>query len=179
MPIYHLIEYSNNYSNTSGILREYCRDEPAINIANSNIIDFDVANANIDSLKIKEKIIGETDNGGTKNVEIIVTLKYLSNFWRTHKMPLINCKIKIDLNWFEKCVLVATAVPNQGATFSITDTKLYVPVVTLSAQDNAKLLEHLKSGFKRTIDWDKYQLKKFKKRPNQYFINWRKFWRSK
>ena len=67
-------------------------------------------------------------------------------------MPLINCKITLDLNWSENCVIVATNVANQDATFSIIDTKLYVLVVTLSTQDNAKLLEQLKSGFKRTIN---------------------------
>ena len=67
-------------------------------------------------------------------------------------MPLINCKITLDLNWSENCVIVATNVANQDATFSIIDAKLYVPVVTLSTQDNAKLLEQLKSGFKRTIN---------------------------
>ena len=55
--------------------------------------------------------------------------------------------------------IVATDIVNQGTTFTITDTKLYVPVVTLSTQDNAKLLEQLKSGFKRTINWNKYQSK--------------------
>ena len=64
-------------------------------------------------------------------------------------MPLINCDINVDLNWSQKCVRVATAIENQGTTFSITDTKLDVPVVTLSAQDNTKLLEQLKSGFKK------------------------------
>ena len=83
-------------------------------------------------------------------------------------MSLINCKITLDVNLSEKCVTVATNVANQGAIFSITDTKLYVPVVTLSTQDNAKLLEQLKSGFKKTINWNKYQPKVSTVRPNQY-----------
>ena len=86
----------------------------------------------------------------------MVPLKYLSNFWRILEMPLINYEITFDLNWSENCVIVATDVANQGATFSITDTKLYVPVVTLATQDNTKLLEQLKSGFKITINWNKY-----------------------
>ena len=65
-------------------------------------------------LKIKEKITGETGNDGTKNVEIMVPLKYLSNFWRTLEMPCINCEISLDPNWSEKCVLVATAAANQN-----------------------------------------------------------------
>ena len=63
-------------------------------------------------------------------------------------MPLINCEISLDLNWSENCVIVATNVAAQATTFSIPDTKFYIPVITLSTQDNAKLLEQLKSNFK-------------------------------
>ena len=73
-------------------------------------------------------------------------------------MPLINCEIHTDLNWSKNCVIL-TNNEDLATTFSITDTKLYVPVVTLSTQDNAKLLEKWKSGFKRTIKWNKYQAK--------------------
>ena len=83
-------------------------------------------------------------------------------------MPLINCEINLDLNWSKKCVIVVTDVADQGETFSISDTKLYVSVVTLSTQDNAKLLEQLRSAFKRTINWNKYQSKVSTERPNQY-----------
>ena len=86
----------------------------------------------------------------------MVPLKYLSNFWRTLEMFLINCEINLILTWSANCVIVASNVANQNATSSITDTKLYVPLVTLSSQDNAKLLQHLKSGFKRVINWNKY-----------------------
>ena len=71
-------------------------------------------------------------------------------------MPLINCEVNLILTWSANCVIVSTDVANQNATFTITGTKLYVPVVTLSTQDNAKLLTQLKSGFKRTINWNKY-----------------------
>ena len=71
-------------------------------------------------------------------------------------MPLINCEIHTDLNWSKNCVIL-TNNEDVATTFSITDTKLYVPVVTLSTQDNAKLLQQLKSGFKRTINWNKYE----------------------
>ena len=99
-------------------------------------------------------------------------LKYLSNFWRSLNIPLINCKIKLILTWFKNCVLIskATKEANYGAdpvvrkidnpenaTFQVTDTKLYVLVVTLSRENDAKLLEQLKSGFKRTIIWNKYR----------------------
>ena len=82
----------------------------------------------------------------------MVPLKRLSNFWKT---PLINCEINLDLNWFKKCVIVAPDVTDQGPTFLITDTKLYVPLIN-STQDNAKLLKQLKSGFKGTINWNNY-----------------------
>ena len=71
----------------------------------------------------------------------MVPLKYLSNFWRALEMPLINYEINLILTWSTNCVIVASNIANQNATFSITDTKLYVPVVTLSTQDNAKLLQ--------------------------------------
>ena len=77
----------------------------------------------------------------------MVTLKYLSNFWGTPKLVLINCEINLDLN----CVKVDTDVNNQGATFSIHDTKLYVPALTLLTQDNGKLLEQLKFDFKKHL----------------------------
>ena len=79
---------------------------------------------------LKVKLTGQTGDNGTKNVEIMVPLKYLSNFWIILEMPLINCEITLDLNWSGNCVKVVTNIANQGATFSITDAKLYVPVVT-------------------------------------------------
>ena len=91
--------------------------------------------------------------------EIIVPLKYISNFWRTFEVPLINCEVNLILTWSANCVLIYTNVANQNPTFEITETKLYVPVVTLSTQDNAKLLPQLKSGIKRTISWNKYLAK--------------------
>ena len=86
----------------------------------------------------------------------MVPLKYLSNFWRTLKMPLIDCEVNLILTWYASCLIVYNNDANQGATFEITRTKIYVPVVTLSTQDNAKLLTQLKSDFKRTITWNKY-----------------------
>ena len=155
MLIYNLIEYSNNYSKTSGSLLQYCKDIPAVNNA-SNIIDFTTTNTT-DSFKFKTKITGQTDNDGRiDDVEIMVPLKYLSNFWRTLEMPLINCEVELILNWSANCVIIYTNVNNQVPTFTITETNLYVPVVTLSTQDNTKLLPQLKSGFKRTISWNKY-----------------------
>ena len=89
----------------------------------------------------------------------MVPLKYLSNFWRTLEIPLINCEVELILTWSADCVIISTNVANQNPAFTITETNLYVPAVTLSAQDNAKLLPQLKSGFKRKISWNKYLAK--------------------
>ena len=154
MPMYNLIEYSNNYVKTSGILWQYCKDIPARDV-NNEITEFRVNNTT-DSFKFKAKIAGQTGDDGTKDVEIMVPLKYLSKFWRTLEMPLINCEVNLILTWSSTCVLIATNIPNQIATFAITDTKLYVSVVTLSAEENTKFLQQLKSAFKRVINWNKY-----------------------
>ena len=90
------------------------------------------------------------------NVEIRVPLKYLSNFWTSLEMPLINREVELILTWSADCVIVSTNVADQNPTFAITEANLYVPVVTLSTQDNAELLPQLKSGFKKTISWNKY-----------------------
>ena len=152
MPMYNLIEYSDDYSKTSGSLWQYTKDIPAVN-DNNAIVNF--SNNNLtDSFNFKVKITGQTGDNRTRNVEIMVPLKYISNFWRTLEMDLINCEITLLLSW--SCVIVSTDVANQNATFAVTDTKLYVPVVTLSQQDHAKLLAQLQSGFKRVINWNKY-----------------------
>ena len=154
MPMYNLIQYSDNYAKTTGSLWQYCKDIPVRN-ANDDIIIFADGN-NTNSFNFEVKITGQTEDDGTKNVEIMVPLKYLSNFWRTLEMPLINCEVNLILTWSSTCVLIATSIPNQNATFAITDTKLYVPVVTLSTQENTKFFQQLKSGFKRVINWNKY-----------------------
>ena len=104
MPMYNLIEYSDNYSKTSGSLWQYCKEIPAVN-NDGNIVDFNGANAN-DSFNFKTKTTGQTaDNNndrniaGRVNVEIMVSLKYLSNFWRTLEMPSSNCEVELILNW--------------------------------------------------------------------------------
>ena len=126
MPMYNLIEYSDNYSKTSGSLWQYYRDEPNDNLTDSK------------SFKSKIKITGNTHvDGNTKDVEIAVPLKYVSNFWRTIEMPLINCEINLQLKWSPTCFITNST---GTGTFKITDTKLYVPVATLSTQDNTKLL---------------------------------------
>ena len=160
MPMYNLIKYSDNYSKISGSLWQYYKDDPNDNLANS------------ESFKSKVKITGRTpNNGNTKDVEIIVPLKYLSNFWRKLEMPLINCEVNLILTWSKDCVI--TNSTGEGK-FAITETKLYVPVVTLSTKDNEKLLQQLKPGFKKTISWNKYEssIKTFaQNRYLNYLIN--------
>ena len=105
-------------------------------------------------------------------VKIVVPLKYLSNFWRNLNIPLINCEVELILTWFKNCVLVDKLTRDadyndnlvvrkinnpENAIFQIIDTKLYVPLVSLSKENDIKLLEQLKSGFKRTIKWNKYR----------------------
>ena len=127
MPIYNLLEYSENYATTSASLWQYFRDEP-----DDNMKDFE-------SFKFKSSI--NTNNAGIADENIVVPLKYLSNFWRNLEMPLINCEVTLDLGWPENCAICEA---NRGSTFSMTGAKLYVPIVTFSTQDNAKILEQLK-----------------------------------
>ena len=152
--MYNLIEYRDSYSKTSGTLWQYYRDEPHNTLADS------------ESFKSKIKITGNTPpDGYTKNVEIGVPLKYLSNFWRTPEMPLINREINLILTWSSTFVITNST---GAGDFAITDTKPYVPLETLSTQDNVKVLEQLKSGFKRTINWNKYLSKVSTERQTQY-----------
>ena len=146
--MYNLIEYSDNYSDTSGILWNFKRDEI---INNADVTNDD----NAPSFKYKANLIGNTENNGTKNgVKIAVPLKYLSNFWRSLEMPLINCKIELSLKWYERCLLTVA----NTATFKITDAKLYLPIVTLKSKDNTKLSKLLSEGFKRSIYWNEYKV---------------------
>ena len=150
MPMYNLIEYSDNYSDTSGSLWDFKRDEI---VDNANVTNDD----NAPSFKYKVNLIGNTETNGTKKgVKIAVPLKYLSNFWRSLEMPLINCRVDLSLKWIKNCVLTtaaiganANATGADGATFKINDAKLFVLVATLPAEDNVTLVKQLNEGFKR------------------------------
>ena len=114
--------------------------------------------ANSTSFKYKLRFfkpLEDGDNGVFKNVKIAVPLKYLSNFWRSLEMPLINCKIHLELNWTKDCVMSTIA----DTTFKMRNTKLYVSIVTLSSKGNVKLVKLLEEGFKRPAYWNKYQTK--------------------
>ena len=154
-----LIEYSDNYSDTSGSLWCFKRDEVA---NNANVAN----NDNAPSFKYKANLIGDTEADGTKQrIKVAILLKYLSNFWRSLEIPLINCKVEISLNWIENCVLTTAEVGANAdttgvnsATFKITNVKLYLPVVTLSVGDNLKLTKQSDKGFKRSAYWKEYKV---------------------
>ena len=179
MPMYNLLEYSKNYRKTIGSLYNYYRDE-LTNDNNNNFANRNVVNSN--TFKYKNKIIGNTYNvdaaaagydankNGTQEVEIAIPLKYLANFWRALNMPLISCQVSLELKWNKNCVItslkerqVDTGPPvvrygaPTGASLAINDCKLNIPVVTLSKDDEIKLLTNLKSGLTREIKWNKYR----------------------
>ena len=165
--MYNIIEYSDTYSKTSESLWQYYRCEPSLD-NNGNIIDFPDDNNNSASFIFKKQITGQTGNGGKKDVKIIAPLKYLSNFWRIFEIPLTNCEISLQLKWSRNGIIVDGSANNQNPSFQIYVTKLCVPVVTLSTQENIKLLKQLESGFKRTINWNKYLSKTTNQVRNRY-----------
>ena len=154
MPMYNLIEYSDNYQDSSATLYQYKRDEPP----KANAIN-DLTTNNLSSFKYKISLLGNPDvDGGIAktSVKVVLPLKYLSNFFRSLKMPLINCKIKLNLTWKKECGLSTDA---GDAVFIINDTKMYVPVVTLSKEDNKDFIEQKNKGFQRSIYWNEYKTK--------------------
>ena len=154
VPMYNLIEYSDNNQDSSATLYQYKRDEPpAVNAINDLTID------NSNSFKYKVSLLGNpvvANNIARINAKVVVPLKYLSNFFRSLEMPLINCKIKLNLTWKKECVLSTDA---GNAVFIINDTKMYVPVVTLSKEDNKDFIEQQNKGFQRSIYWNEYKTK--------------------
>ena len=151
MPMNNLIEYLDNYQDSSATLYQYKRDEPP-----DNNVDL-IAN-NSASFKYKVNLLGNpvVTNRRVKKKKIVVPLKYLSNFFKSPEMPLINCKIKLDLTWKKECVLSTDAA---NAVFIINDTKLYVPVVTLPKEVNKDFIEQQNKGFQRSIYWNEYKTK--------------------
>ena len=123
MTMYNLIEYNDNYSDTSRSLWQFKRSEQ--NIINGNI-PVGVDSTNSTSFEYKSSSIKKSDDGAFKNVKIAVRLKYLSNVWRSLEMRLINCKIHLELNWSENCMMSSVV---GTTTLKITTTKLYVLIV--------------------------------------------------
>ena len=154
MPMYHLIEYSNNYSDILGSLWQFKRDEVPAN-------DADLTIYICQSFRYKAALVGKTANhndgkSSVKDAKIVVPLKYLSNFWRSLEMPLVNCKVYLEVSWIEDCILSSAG---NSAKFEITDAKLHVPIVTLSTKDSANLTKQLSKGFKRSVYWNNYETK--------------------
>ena len=158
MPMYNLIEYSDNYQNSSATLYQYERDEPPEDDA---IADLTADSSSSFEYKIKllgnlTEVVGNAAGVRRVNVKVVVPLKYLSNFFRSLEMPLINCKIKLNLTWKKEFVL---STGDGGAVFIINDTKVYIPVVTLSKEDNKDFIEQQNKGFQRSIYWNEYKTK--------------------
>ena len=153
-PTYNLIEYSDNYQDSSATLYQYKRDGPPEGDPIPNL-----ATDNSSSPKYKVNSLGNPVLDGAiakRNVKVVVPLKYSSNFFRSLEMPLINCKIELNLTWKKECVLSTDA---GDAVFIINDKKLYVPVVTLSKEDNKDFIEQQNKGFQISIYWNEYKTK--------------------
>ena len=128
-----------------------------------------IALDNSTPFKYKTSLLGKDADGNDrslKNTKIVVLLKYLSNIFRSLEMPLINCKIHLQLNWNNNCVIYGADTyaggdnaNNRETTFKITSTKFYVPIVTLSTKDNVNLTKQLNEGFKRSVYWKEYKSK--------------------
>ena len=164
MPMYNLIEYSDNYQDSSATLYQYKRDEPPEDDAVA-----DLTADNSSSLKYKISLLGNpvvANNIARINVKVVVPLKYLSNFFRSLEMPLINCKIKLNLTWKKECVL---STDDGNAVFIINDTKMYIPVVTSSKEDNKDFIEQQNKGFLRSIYWNEYKTKEINENADAVF----------
>ena len=177
MSMYNLLEYSKSYRKTIRSLYNYYRDEISDDADVNNFDNIKVVNSN--TFKYKNKITGNTYNAnagaqgynvnknGTQEVELAIPLKYLGNFWRALNIQLFSCEESLELKWDINCVITSLEQRDigggnrdnapTGATLAINDYKLYVPAVTLSKDDEIKLLTNLKSGFKREIIWNKYR----------------------
>ena len=162
MSMYNLLEYSKNYRKTIGSLYNYYRDELSDDADDNNFDNIGNTcnvNAGADGYDV--------DKNGTQEVELAIPLKYLGNFWRALNIPLISCEVSLELKWDKNCVITSLEQRDNGggnrdnaptgATLGITDCKLYVPAVTLSKDDETKLLTNLKSGLKIEIIWNKYR----------------------
>ena len=148
-----MIEYSDNYSDTSGSLSHFSRDEePKEN--NGDLSDLSEDDSSC--FKYKSNLISVLLNGGRKNgVKLEVPLKYLSNFWKSLEISLIDCKIELSLRWYKNYIL---STVDNDSTVTINDAKLYVSIVTLSIEDNAKLSKILSEWFKRSVYWNEYKV---------------------
>ena len=165
-----MLEYSDNYADTTGSLYQYKRPEPRDN--NGNVVNLATT---LSSFKYQsglvqkqlttpnsENVPANTDTNFAnaheilENIKIVVPLKYISNFFRNLELPLINTKLYMKLNWTKYSVLCNQ---NQNSIFQITKSELYIPIVTLNTENNNKLSELLSKGFERTVVWNEYKSK--------------------
>ena len=150
-----MIEYSDNYSDTSESLWQFKRDEVPAGNANLTINNFQ-------SFKYKAALLRKTadavanTNSFVKDTKVVIPLKYLGNIWRLLEMPLIICKVYLELNWIENCILSSAG---NTAKFAITDNKLHVPIVTLPTKESENLAKQLNKGFGRSVYWNSYETK--------------------
>ena len=173
MELYNMLEYSDNYADSTASLYQYKSPEPRDN----NGVLNDVTFANSSSFKYQSGLIQKqltTENGHStpvnagadpnfivdhrlwKNIKIVVPLKYVSNFFRSLELPLINTKLYMELNWTKYSV---SSSIKQNSTFQITKGELYIPVVILNTENNNKLSGLLSKGFERTVIWNEYKSK--------------------
>ena len=195
IPMHNLLEYSKNYRKTTGSFRNYYRNEPNSGYNNNDRDKIHHSIKDSISFNYKTSIIGKLQNNENKieNIKIVLPLKYLGNFWKVLNIPLTNCEVSLDLKWSKSCVLTSKETRNRiaadaannfpevprinnptNAEFSIIDCKLYIPVVILSSENENKLLEQLKEGFKITIEWNKYRCQISNQTANNnlnYFID--------
>ena len=171
MSLYNILEYSDNYADTTASLYQYKRPEPR----NVNDTLNDLTADNSSSFKYQSGLIQKqlTDPNSTpvaadidsnfnlahrvwKNIKIVVPLKYISNFFRNLEILLINTKLYTEMNWTKYSVLCNIT---QNSIFQITKGELYIPVVTLKTENNNKLSRLLREGFERTVVWNEYKSK--------------------
>ena len=159
IPMYNLIEYSDllNYSDASGSLCQFKKDEVPDNNDDLKIDDDGIFNSTL--FQYKAALVGKKSdyfnpNSFVKNTQLVVPIKYLSNFWRLLEIPLINCKIYLELNWIEYFILSSAG---GSAKFKINDAKLHVHILTLSTKDNVNLAKQLSNGFKSSVYLNNYQ----------------------
>ena len=170
MNLYNMLEYSDNYADTTASLYQYKRPEPRDN--NDNIVNFGTA---LSSFKYQSRLVQKqlpTPNSENvpantdpnfanayriwKNIKIAAPIKYISNVFRNLELALINTKLNMEFNWTKYSMLCNQ---NQNSIFQITKCELYIPIVTLNTENNNKLSELLSKGFERTVAWNEYKSK--------------------
>ena len=160
-----MLEYSDNYTDTTGCLYLYKRPEPRD--ANGNVVNLGTTLSSFKyqsglvekqlTIPNSENVPANTDPNFAnayriwKNIKIVVPLKYISNFFRNLELPLINTKLYMELNWTKFSVLCNQ---DHNSIFQITKSELYIHIVTLNTENNNKLSELLSKGFERTVVWN-------------------------